>query len=62
MADAVDDAQEYVERMTEYAARQRVGHLDGPADCVRCDEPNDRRHEGYGVCLGCAESLQKECR
>lgn len=53
MADAVDDAQEYVERMTQHALSQRVGHLDGPADCVRCGEPNDRRQDGYAVCSDC---------
>ena len=58
MADAADDATEYVERMTQHALSQRAGHLDGPADCVRCGESNDRRREGYGVCLGCAERVQ----
>lgn len=62
MADAVDDATEHIEHMTQHAARQRVGHLDGSADCLRCGDVNDRRREGYGVCLDCAESMQKACR
>lgn len=39
-------------------ARLQTKAINGPALCVRCERPNDRRLMGYAVCKGCMEAAR----
>ncbi|WP_181919586.1 hypothetical protein [Alkalilimnicola ehrlichii] len=53
MADIADKAAALQAAEIEHSIRQRAGHLDGPDDCVKCGEWNDRAEQGYAVCTAC---------
>lgn len=63
MADDIDFAADLTERERQYCvscARRIKAKSPGPYICMCCGEINDRREQGYAICIDCWEGYSRD--